>query len=115
VRLNTGDHDGALEQLERAIAVDPQNGYAYYFLATAHFRRRAYDQAILFADRAAALLEGRDSAWASRACALEGRVYETVARFADARAAYGRALKADPTNRDAAAGLARVGGTGSQR
>lgn len=111
VRMSTGDFDGALEQLERAIAVDPQNGFAYYFLAEAHFRRRAYDQAIVFADRSAELLAGHDGVWTSRALALKGRVFETVGRFADARAAYARAIEADPTNRDAGPGLARVGGT----
>jgi Flp pilus assembly protein TadD len=115
VRMHAGDPDGAIEQLERAVSVDPQNGYVYYFLAEAHFRRRVYDQAILFADRSASLLAGRDEVWAGRSRALEGFVYETVGRFADARSAYERALRADPTNADARVGLARVGGTGNPR
>ncbi len=110
LRLTAGDDAVALEQLERAIAIDGSNPYAYFFLATLHLRHRTYDQAIAFADRAASLSEPAAPEWASRAYALQGSAYESVGRFVDARAAYGRAVRAAPANAAAQAGLARVGG-----
>jgi hypothetical protein len=112
VRMTAGDDAAALEQLERAIAIDPNNPYAYYFLAQLHFRTRSYDQAIAFADRAAALSSATASAeWTSRACILQGNAYEAAGRFADARQAYLRAVRATPGNLAALAGLARTGGS----
>ena len=66
-RMTLGDYGGALEQLERAIAIDSSNPYAYYYLAQLHLIHRTYDQAIVFADRAASLSDMRAPAWASRA------------------------------------------------
>jgi hypothetical protein len=110
-QADAADREGARETLERAIAIDPNNAYAYYFLAELHFARHAYDQALAFAGRAAALGTAGDASWPSRAYALEGRVYEAAGRFADARAAYQRAVRAEPRNRAAAEALARLGGT----
>jgi tetratricopeptide (TPR) repeat protein len=112
-RMAAGDGGGALEALERAIAVDPANPYAYYFLAELHFRHRTYDQAIAFADRAATLSEAGTPEWSSRAYTLQGNAFEAAGRFADARGAYGRALAAAPSNLAAQVGLARVGGPGA--
>ncbi len=110
MQLESGDPDAALEHFERAIAVDPTNPYAYYFLGEVHLQRGDYDQAITFADRAAALSARSDPAWLARACTLQGQVYEAAGRFADARDAYQRALQANPQDRSALAGLGRVGG-----
>jgi hypothetical protein len=109
-RLAIGDDAAALEQLERAIAVDPNNAYAYFFLAQLHFRTRNYDQAIAFADRAATLSAGASPEWTSRAWCLQGNAFEAAGRFADARQAYLRAVRAAPNNIAAAVGLARIGG-----
>lgn len=110
VHLAGGDSGAALEQFERAIAIDPANPYAYYFLAVLHFDNRTYDQCIAFADRAAALSQAHQPEWASRAYTLQGNAYEAAGRFADARRAYARALTAAPRNLAAMVGLARVGG-----
>ncbi|MGH7790580.1 MAG: tetratricopeptide repeat protein [Candidatus Binatia bacterium] len=110
VHLVGGDSGAALEQFERAIAIDPANPYAYYFLAVLHFDNRTYDQSIAFADRAAALSQPHQPEWASRAYTLQGNAYEAAGRFADARRAYARALTAAPRNLAAMVGLARVGG-----
>jgi len=109
IRLAAGDDAAALEQLERAIAIDSGNPYAYFFLAMLHLRHRTYDQAIAFADRAASLSEPGAPAWASRAYALQGNAFESVGRFSDARNAYTRAVGAAPNNLSALAGLARTG------
>jgi tetratricopeptide (TPR) repeat protein len=104
-----GDYGAALEQLERAIVIDPNNPYAYYYLAELHLMHHTYDQAIAFADRAASLSEARAPAWASRAYTLQGNAFEAAGRFADARSAYTRAIQAAPNNLAAQVGLARVG------
>lgn len=109
VRMSAGDYGAALEQLERAIAIDPVNPYAYYYLAELHFRHRTYDQAIAFADRAASLSGSRSPVWSSRAYTLQGNAYEAVGRFADARSAYKRALQVAPGNLAAQVGLVRLG------
>jgi len=110
LRLTAGDDAAALEELERAIAIDGGNPYAYFFLASLHLRHRTYDQAIAFAHRAASLSDPAAPEWASRAYALQGSAYESAGRFVDARAAYGRAVRAAPANAAAQAGLARLGG-----
>jgi tetratricopeptide (TPR) repeat protein len=109
IHMAAGDNGAALEQLERAIAIDPGNPYAYYYLAELHLMHRTYDQAIEFADRAATLSNPRAPVWASRAYTLQGNAFEAVGRFADARDAYARAVQAAPGNLAAQVGLARVG------
>jgi tetratricopeptide (TPR) repeat protein len=108
-RMAARDYGAALEQLERAIAIDPGNPYAYYYLAELHFVHRTYDQAIAFADRAASLSEARAPEWASRAYTLQGNAFEATGRLADARGAYARAIQAAPGNLAAQVGLARIG------
>jgi tetratricopeptide (TPR) repeat protein len=110
LRMAEGDGDGAIELLERAVAVDPANPYAYYFLAELHFSHDAYDQAIHFAERAALLSARASRGWLSRSYGLQGQILEAAGAFTDARAAYGHALQADPGNPIAQAGMARVGG-----
>ncbi|MDX2167019.1 MAG: hypothetical protein SF182_08150 [Deltaproteobacteria bacterium] len=108
LKLSAGDDGAALEQLERAIAIDSGNGYAYFFLAELHLRHRTYDQAIAFAERAAEL-NAAQPPWASRAYTLQGNAFEAAGRFTDARQAYGKAVRVAPNNLAAASGLARTG------
>jgi tetratricopeptide (TPR) repeat protein len=110
--MAAGDSAGALDRLERAIALDPDNAYAYYSLAELHFAHRSFDQAIAFAERAAALSSTQSPTWSSRAYTLQGNALEAVGRFADARSAYARAAAIAPDNLAAQAGLARLGGAG---
>jgi tetratricopeptide (TPR) repeat protein len=113
--LSAGHTDTAMEKLEQAIAIDPNNAYAYYFLAESHFNRGTYDQAVVFADKAALLSARMDPSWASRSYCLQGRIYEASGRFADARASYGQAIAADEQNRTAWEGLIRLGGAPPER
>lgn len=108
--MKRGDDAQALQRFERSVAVDPMNAYGYYFLAQAHAQSRKYDQAIAFAGRAAALSARTDRVCEARALTLQGTVYEGVGRFADARAAYTKALRSDPRNAAAKQGVARLGG-----
>ena len=110
LKLAASDEAGALDALERAIAIDPNNPYAYFFLAQTHLQTRTYDQAVVFAERAAGLSSGRSPEWTSRAWTLQGNAFESAGRFGDARQAYLKAVRAAPNNLAAAVGLARVGG-----
>ncbi len=110
--LEQQSYDRALDRLERALVIDPSNAYSYYFLARLHFEQRAYDQAIAFADKSAVLSARADRLWAARAYVLQGAVFEQAGRYVDARAAYRRALAADPRSLAAQVGVTRLGGAG---
>lgn len=107
--LDSGDRDGALDVLERAVAIDPTNPYGYYFLARLYMERRSHNQALGFANRAAILTDPSDSVWMGRALSLQGAIFEDVARYPEARTAYRQALEADPRNVAARVGLNRLG------
>jgi len=106
--LRQGQYDVALERFERSLSLDPNNPYAYYFLARLHFATQRYDQAVTFAGRAAALGSKLDPAWLGRAYELQGAAFEAVGRYADARTAYHNATTADPLNAAARAGATRL-------
>jgi tetratricopeptide (TPR) repeat protein len=108
-RLEAGDAEGALDILERAVALDPNNAFAYQYLAEAYLGLERYDQALTFADRAAALGTTVPPVWRSRTFALQGQILETAGNFDRARGAYRKALATDPANDTARAGLERLG------
>lgn len=108
-RLAERDVDAALDRLERAIAIDATNPYAFYFLGQAHFERGTYAQALAFADRAAALGARSDASWVARSHLLRAGILEKVGRFSEARSAFRQALEADPGIPGAAEGLDRLG------
>jgi tetratricopeptide (TPR) repeat protein len=107
--MQAGDPEGALDILERAVALDPNNAFAYQYLAEAYLGLERYDQALTFADRAAALGSTVPPIWRSRTFALQGQILETAGNFDRARGAYQKALATDPANDTARAGLERLG------
>jgi Tfp pilus assembly protein PilF len=108
-RMAAGQSDAALDLLERAVALDSNNSFAYLYLAEAYFELGRYDQALAFADRAATLGTTVPPQWRSRSYALQGQILETAGQFERARAAYRKALANDAANLAARAGLARLG------
>jgi len=111
--LRQARYDQALERFERAVAIDPTSAYGYYFLAQLHYEMKKYDQAIAFASRAASLSAHSDRVCLGRAYGLQGRVFEEVGRYPDARRAYQRAVEADPNNAAARGGMVRLVGGGA--
>lgn len=55
VALNSGDHAGALDQLQRALGQDPENDHAHYIMAVALGMRNRSDEAIEHLQQAIAL------------------------------------------------------------
>lgn len=56
--LDDSRPDDAVQLLERAIRIEPQNGALWHELARAHFQRGNYEQARQLATRSNALLSG---------------------------------------------------------
>ena len=55
VALNSGDHSGALDHLQKALGEDPENDYAHYIMAVALGMRSRNDEAIGHLQQAIAL------------------------------------------------------------
>ena len=108
VQLNQQHYDQAPSQLQRSVSIDPSSFYGYYYLAKLHQTTQDYSQAIAFANRATALGGQADRIWLGRAYTLQGAIFEKVGRFSEARNAYNRAYKTDPTNLTAYTGKSRL-------
>lgn len=109
--LEQGEYEKALSSLERGVAIDPTSTHGYYFLARYHYEKKSYSQAANFANRAAVLADAGDPIWVGRVFALQGIIFEEVGRYADARKAYEKALRADGGNATARIGVGRLGGS----
>jgi len=106
--LQKGQLQAAREWFERALTLDGNNPYAYFFLAQLARRSGREDQADAFLERAATLASRAPNTWRSRILSLRGEVLEAVGRFPEARQAYRDAAALDPNNAGARAGLARL-------
>jgi tetratricopeptide (TPR) repeat protein len=106
--LDRGQVSGAREWFERALSLDGNNPYAYYFLAATALREGRLDQAEAFLARAHTLSSQVPVLWQSRFWVLRGSIWEAVGRFRDARQAYSEAASLDPANVQARDGLARL-------
>lgn len=113
-RLAAGEVAGAVDDLERAIQIDPANPFAYLGLARARFVRSEYGQALRFATRAALLFRGRPY-WASGSHLLTGQCNEAMGRYGRAEVLYRKALEANPGNEEARLRLQELGGEVDER
>ncbi len=108
ILLFQGRAEAAREWFERALTLDGNNFYAYYFLARTALHSGRLDQAEGFLTRASTLSNQASSIWRSRVLSLHGEVLEGVGRFPEARQAYRDAAMLDPNNTQARSGLARL-------
>jgi tetratricopeptide (TPR) repeat protein len=107
--LEAGDPVKALSRLEKTIAIDSTNPYAYYFLAKAHFHLGRHQESLKFLDVAESLLASNPF-WLSEVFALRGDDYRALGAADRADANYAQALRLNPGNRIAADGLGRLQG-----
>ena len=98
--LEQGRTDEAITLLEKAIALQPTNPYAYYYMARARFIQSESGQALALLAKAE-LSFGDDSSWLTWVFLLRGQIDETLSRPEDARKQYEAALAADPRNQEA--------------
>jgi tetratricopeptide (TPR) repeat protein len=105
--LLAGSTDRALQDLSRAVSIDPGNPFEYYYLGRAYLTRHNYAQAATFFQRAELGLAGRPD-WLGETLSFEGASDEQLGRTADAVNAYKRAIAVAPGNVRAQVGLGRL-------
>ncbi|MBI2358180.1 MAG: tetratricopeptide repeat protein, partial [Deltaproteobacteria bacterium] len=69
--LTTDRYDKALSRLEKALAIDSTNPYAYYYLAQAHYLLSHYTESLNFLE----VIEGKfaqEPSWQARLLVLKG-------------------------------------------
>lgn len=105
--LDQGRTDEAVAVLEKAIALQPTNPYAYYYLARARFIQNESGQALALLAKAE-INFGENPSWLSWVYLLRGRIDEALSRPEDARKQYKAALAAEPRNGEARDALLRL-------
>jgi hypothetical protein len=107
--LDQGNAAAALDRIEKAVKIDPSNPHGYYWLAQVHYHNGRADQALAFADKAASLFTPAERSWLAQTYTFRGSILERAGRFKEARASYRRAVRIEPGDVAARAGLARLG------
>ncbi len=105
--LLKGDANAALQDLGRAVSIDPGNPFEYYYLGRVYLTRHNLPQAATFFQRAELGFAGRPD-WLGETLSFEGACDEQLGRSPDAVKAYKRAVALAPGNFRAQAGLGRV-------
>ncbi len=107
VVLLAGKIDDAIRQLGRAVSVDSNNPYAYFYLGRAYILKKNLVQAITFLKRAE-IGFGQNPQWLGETLAFEGLAYEQGGHPDAAAASYQQALQVEPGNLMARVGYTRV-------
>jgi tetratricopeptide (TPR) repeat protein len=97
--LRAGQLQEAEDRLEKALSVDPRNPFCYLYLAEIRFREGETRQAIILLHQAEVQFQGHPY-WLSEAYAREGRYWEALDSWDEARAAYIKSLKHNPWNEE---------------
>ncbi len=93
--LAAGQDEAGGRSLDRAVALDPGNPYAFYLIAVLRHRQGAFGQSLAFLRKAEILLRA-DRPWLSETYLLMGLNQEALARPQEALRLYEAALALDP-------------------
>jgi tetratricopeptide (TPR) repeat protein len=105
--LLAGRTDDAIRELGRAVSVDPNDPYAYFYLGRAYIVKSNLVQAITFLKRAE-IGFGQNPEWLAETLAFEGLAYEQGGHPDAAAGSYQQALQVEPGNLMARVGYTRV-------
>ena len=97
--LRGGQLQEAEDRLEKALSVDPRNPFSYLYLAEIRSREGNARQAIILLHQAEVLFQGHPY-WLGEVYTREGRHWEALDSWDEARAAYSKALKHNPWNEE---------------
>lgn len=90
----------ALDYLGKEISDNPNNGYAYSWLAYVREAQEEYGLALTAADKAVKYLPGKDKEYVVFALSTRARIYYALEETDKALADYAKAIKVDPDNDD---------------
>jgi tetratricopeptide (TPR) repeat protein len=107
VALLAGKSNDAIRELGRAVSVDPNDPYAYFYLGRAYIAKNNLVQAITFLKRAE-IGFGQNPQWLGETLAFEGLAYEQGGHPDAAAGSYQQALQVEPGNLMARVGYTRV-------
>jgi len=85
------------EQMEKALAIDAQNPFLYYFMAKKSLSMQKWEKARLFSQKAQALF-GQDVRWQAKAMVLGIEASLGLGKQSEAKAMWDRAKMLDPLN-----------------
>jgi tetratricopeptide (TPR) repeat protein len=97
--LRGGKFEDAEDRLEKALSVDPRNPFCYLYLAEIRSREGETRQAIILLHQAEVLFQGHPY-WLGEVYTREGRYWEALDSWDEARAAYSKALQHNPWNEE---------------
>ncbi len=97
--LRGGKFEDAEDRLEKALSVDPRNPFCYLYLAEIRSREGETRQAIILLHQAEVLFQGHPY-WLGEVYTRQGRYWEALDSWDEARAAYSKALQHNPWNEE---------------
>lgn len=100
--------DQALRLLGRALSVDADDPYIYFYLGRAYLAKQNYQQALTFFEHAT-IGFANNPQWLGEAYGFAGAASEEMGDIARARTYYQQALAVAPANRLAQSGYQRLG------
>ncbi|HKZ22640.1 MAG TPA: tetratricopeptide repeat protein [candidate division Zixibacteria bacterium] len=98
--LNRGNYAKAAKEFNKAIAADPNNWEAHYYLGLTYHRWKRYHESVN-SYRAAIDLNRNDNRWVSKVRFNIGLALEYAGKYEEARNEYKLAVTLNPENRDA--------------
>jgi len=97
--LRGGKSQEAEDSLEKALSLDPRNPFCYLYLAEIRSGEGETRQAVILLRQAEVLFQGHPY-WLGEVYTREGRYWEALDSWDEARAAYSKALKHNPWNEE---------------
>lgn len=85
------------EQMEKALAIDAQNPFLYYFMAKKSLRLQKWEKAKLFSQKAQAFF-GQDARWQAKAMCVGVEAAVALGKMPEAKVLWERAKTLDPQN-----------------
>ncbi len=95
------DYETALNYLNKEVKDNPNNGYAYLWIAAAYIIEKEYGLALTAIDKAVKLVPKKDGEFRCRALLTRARIYEKLEQYDLALEDYNQIIKEFPDNADA--------------
>lgn len=100
-------YERAAQEFSRALEIDPENPFAYYYLAETRTKVDRFEEAIELYSQSANYFY-TEPQWKAQALSLRGEIYEYLKEYDKAKQSFNSALKVWPKQSRAKQGLKRL-------